>query len=218
MTALVTGAFGPRVRVIACGAIARELVEVIRLNGLEHVSVECLPPELHNRPEWIPDALRGRIRAAKAEHDRVLVGYADCGTGGRLDALCAEEGVERLPGAHCYELFAGGEVFASLQDREPGTFYLTDYLTRNFQRLVIDGLGIADHPELEATYFGNYRRLVHLAQADDADLAEQGRRAAARLGLVHERRFTGTGALDGALLAVATSEVSEAREVSGAVP
>jgi hypothetical protein len=205
----VTEALVPRVRVIACGAIARELVEVIRLNGLDHVSIECLPPELHNRPEGIPAALRGRIRAAKADHDRVLVGYADCGTGGRLDALCAEEGVDRLPGAHCYELFAGRAVFASLHDREPGTFYLTDYLTRNFQRLVIEGLGIADHPELEATYFGNYRRLVHLAQSDDAELTEQGRRAAARLGLVHERRFTGSGALDASLIAVA---------MSGAVP
>lgn len=205
----------PRVRVIACGAIARELVEVIRLNGLEHVSIECLPPELHNRPERIPDALRGRIRAAKLDHDRVLVGYADCGTGGRLDALCAEEGVDRLPGAHCYELFAGRELFASLHDREPGTFYLTDYLTRNFQRLVIEGLGIADHPELEAAYFGNYRRLVHLAQSDDAELAEQGRQAAMRLGLAHERIVTGTGALDAALGAVAMSGASG---VIGAVP
>lgn len=208
----------PRVRVIACGAIAKELVEVIRLNGFDHVTIECLPPELHNRPERIPDALRGRIRAAKLDHDRVLVGYADCGTGGRLDALCAEEGVDRLPGAHCYELFAGSEVFASLHDREPGTFYLTDYLTRNFQRLVIEGLGIADHPELEAMYFGNYHRLVHLAQSDDADLAEQGRRAAARLGLVHERIVTGTGALDAALLAVATRQVSGVSEPSGALP
>ena len=207
----------PRVRVIACGAIARELVEVIRLNGLEHVTIECLPPELHNRPERIPDALRGRIRAAKLDHDRVLVGYADCGTGGRLDALCAEEGVDRLPGAHCYELFAGSEVFASLHDREPGTFYLTDYLTRNFQRLVIEGLGIADHPELEATYFGNYRRLVHLAQSDDAELAERGRQAAIRLGLVHERIFTGTGALDAALITVAMSGASGASGAVGAV-
>jgi hypothetical protein len=211
----VTETLGPRVRVIACGAIARELVEVIQLNELANVSIECLPPELHNRPERIPDALRGRIRAAKLDHDRVLVGYADCGTGGRLDALCAEEGVDRLPGAHCYELFAGSEVFASLHDREPGTFYLTDYLTRNFQRLVIEGLGIADHPELEAMYFGNYRRLVHLAQSDDADLAEQGRRAAARLGLAHERIFTGTGALDAALIGVAMDGKSEP---SGALP
>ena len=199
----MTRAAAPRVRVVACGAIARELLEVIRINDLAHVSIECLPPELHNRPERIPGALRDRIRAAKLDHDRVLVGYADCGTGGLLDVLCAEEGVQRLPGAHCYELFAGAEVFAALHDREPGTFYLTDYLARNFQRLVIEGLGIADHPELEAAYFGNYRRLVHLAQTDDALLAEQGRRAAARLGLVHERRVVGTGQLDAALVAAA---------------
>jgi hypothetical protein len=201
----VTAVDVPRVRVIACGAIARELVEVLRLDGLDNVSVECLPPELHNRPERIPDALRARIRAARADHDRILVGYADCGTGGLLDVLCAEEGVTRLPGAHCYELFAGREEFASLHDREPGTFYLTDYLVRNFDRLVIEGLGIASHPELQTVYFGNYRRLVHLAQADDEGLAERGRQAAARLGLVHERRLTGTGQLGAALRGVAAT-------------
>jgi hypothetical protein len=199
----MTAASLPRVRVIACGAIARELVEVLRVNGLDNVSVECLPPELHNRPERIPELVRARIRGARTDHDRILVGYADCGTGGLLDVVCAEEGVTRLPGAHCYELFAGGEVFAALHEREPGTFYLTDYLVRNFDRLVIEGLGIAAHPELQALYFGNYRRLVHLAQAHDDALTTLGRRAAVRLGLEHERRFTGTGALDAALVSVA---------------
>jgi len=199
----MTAASLPRVRVIACGAIARELVEVLRVNGLDNVSVECLPPELHNRPEKIPELVRARIRRAKNDHDRILVGYADCGTGGLLDVVCAEEGVTRLPGAHCYELFAGGEVFAALHEREPGTFYLTDYLVRNFDRLVIEGLGIAAHPQLQAMYFGNYRRLVHLAQTHDDTLTSLGRRAAVRLGLEHERRFTGTGALDAALVAVA---------------
>lgn len=195
----------PKVRIIACGAIARELVEVLRLDGLDNVSVECLPPELHNRPERIVGALRARITAARADHDRILVGYADCGTGGLLDVLCAEEGVTRLPGAHCYELFAGREEFAALHEREPGTFYLTDYLVRNFDRLVIEGLGIAAHPELETIYFGNYRRLVHLAQSDDEALAERGRMAAARLGLVHERRSTGTGQLRAAVRQVAVT-------------
>ena len=201
----MTAARLPRVRVIACGAIARELMEVLRINGLDNVSVECLPPELHNRPERIPELVRERIRGARADHDRILVGYADCGTGGLLDVVCAEEGATRLPGAHCYELFAGGEVFAALHEREPGTFYLTDYLVRNFDRLVIDGLGIAAHPELQAMYFGNYRRLVHLAQSHDDTLTTLGRRAAARLGLAHERRFTGTGALDSALVSVASA-------------
>lgn len=197
------GATPPRVRVIACGALARELVAVIRANDLGNVTIECLPPDLHNRPSQIVDAVRARVRAAKADHDQVLVGYADCGTGGGLDRLCAEEGVERLPGAHCYELFAGPELFAALHEREPGTFYLTDYLVRNFDRLVIEGLGIDRHPQLLATYFGNYHRLVHLAQTDDADLARRGRRAAARLGLVHELRRTGTGQLDAVLTGLA---------------
>jgi hypothetical protein len=199
----MTAASLPRVRVIACGAIARELVEVLRINELDNISVECLPPELHNRPERIPELVRARIRGARSDYDRILVGYADCGTGGLLDVVCAEEGVTRLPGAHCYELFAGGEVFAALHEREPGTFYLTDYLVRNFDRLVIEGLGIAAHPELQAMYFGNYRRLVHLAQSHDDALTTLGRRAAARLGLEHERRFTGTGALDAALVSMA---------------
>lgn len=185
----------PRVRIIACGAIARELVEVLRVDALDNVTVECLPPDLHNHPDRIPEMVRTRIRAARGDHDRVLVGYSDCGTGGLLDAVCAEEGVERLPGAHCYELFAGPEAFAALHEAEPGTFYLTDYLVRNFDRLVIEGLGIARHPELLAIYFGNYRRLVHLAQTHDDALTELGRRAAARLGLEHDRRYTGAGQL-----------------------
>jgi hypothetical protein len=193
----------PRVHLIACGALARELIEVIRVNELGNVTVECLPAELHNRPERIPEAVRERIRAVGDPDVRILVGYADCGTSGSLDALCAEEGVTRLPGAHCYEVFAGPAVFAALQDREPGTFYLTDYLVRNFERLVISGLGLDRHPELHAAYFGNYRRLVHLAQTDDPDLADRGRRAAERLGLLHERRFTGVGGLGEGLVVAA---------------
>lgn len=185
----------PRVLVIACGALARELVEVVSVNQLDNVTVECLPASLHNEPERIPEAVRSRVQAARDHHDEILVGYADCGTGGRLDALCAELGVQRLPGAHCYELFAGAETFAALQEREPGTFYLTDYLVRNFERLVIGSLGLDRHPQLLPSYFGNYRRLVHLAQTDDDDLAERGRRAAARLGLEHELRPTGYGQL-----------------------
>jgi hypothetical protein len=190
----------PRVLVIACGALARELVEVLRASGLDHVTIACLPADLHNRPDRIPDAVRQRVRAARPHYETILVGYADCGTGGRLDAVCAEEGVERLPGAHCYELFAGAATFAALQDAEPGTFYVTDYLVRNFDRLVLAGLGLDRHPQLYESYFGNYRRLVHLAQSDDRSLAEQGRRAADRLGLEHERRPTGYDGLAGAVV------------------
>ncbi|MFA9430388.1 DUF1638 domain-containing protein [Egicoccus sp. AB-alg2] len=196
------GARRSRVRIIACGALARELTEVLRDAALGDVRVECLPAALHDRPERIPDLVRARVRSAKAAGEHVLVGYADCGTGGRLDAVCAEEGVERLPGAHCYELFAGPEVFAALHEREPGTFYVTDYLVRNFDRLVVAGLGLDRHPELQAVYFGNYRRLVHLAQHEDDDLDRRARAAAKRLGLVHERRATGVDGLRRSLHAV----------------
>jgi hypothetical protein len=193
----------PGMLVIACGAIARELLAAIHLDELVGVEVACLPPELHNRPERIPDAVRQRIHAARRDgHERIVVGYADCGTGGLLDVVCAEEGVSRLPGAHCYELYAGREAFASLQDGEPGTFYLTDYLVRNFDRLVMQGLGIADHPQLREMYFGNYRRVVHLMQTNDPDLERRARTAAAQLGLAYEQRRTGLGDLPLALAGV----------------
>ena len=185
-----------RVLVIGCGALARELREVAALNGGSHMDVECLPARLHNRPEQIAPAVRKRVRAAKAAgaHSAILVGYMDCGTGGGLDRVCAEEGVARLPGAHCYELYAGADAFAGMQDAELGTLYLTDYLVRHFDRLMIQGLGIDRHPELLEMYFGNYTRVVHLAQTDDPALARAAEQAAARLGLRCERVLTG---LDG---------------------
>ncbi|MEX2324514.1 MAG: DUF1638 domain-containing protein, partial [Nitriliruptoraceae bacterium] len=119
----------PRVAIVACGALARELTALNRQLS-EPMAIHCLPAELHNRPERIPDAVRARVLQLRNDADHVVVGYADCGTGGQLDAVCDELGVSRLPGAHCYELFAGSEPFAALHDDEPGTFYLTDYLAR----------------------------------------------------------------------------------------
>ncbi|MCB1917702.1 MAG: DUF1638 domain-containing protein [Rhodocyclaceae bacterium] len=182
--------------VIACGALARELTALIAANGLQQMVVQCLPADLHNRPEKIPAAVRAKIRAARGRFGRILVAYADCGTGGLLDRVLEEEGIERLPGAHCYEFYAGGPLFAALAEREPGSFYLTDFLVRHFDRLVIRELGIERHPELAAQYFGNYRRLVYLAQREDAQLTAQARRAAERLGLAFEVRFTGYGDLE----------------------
>jgi len=182
--------------IIACGALARELTTVIAANGWQHVHVQCLPADLHNRPEKIPGAVRDKIRAARGRFGRILVAYADCGTGGLLDRVLEEEGVERLPGAHCYEFYAGGPAFAALAEAEPGSFYLTDFLVRHFERLVIRELGIERHPELAAQYFGNYRRLVYLAQHEDAQLKAQARQAAVRLGLTFEYRFTGYGDLE----------------------
>ena len=184
----------PRVLVVGCGALGRELVALT--SGLPNVEIACLPPDLHNRPGGIPGAVRDRIRRGRVDgFDRVFVAYADCGTGGLLDRVLAEEGVERLPGAHCYEFFAGRTAFAEMADDEPATFWLTDFLARNFERLVVRGLGIDRHPELESVYFGNYRRVVYLSQTDDPELLDLASAAAARLGLDFEHRHTGYGEL-----------------------
>ena len=182
--------------VIGCGALARELVALTRRAGFPDVDLTCLPATLHNRPERIPDAVRARIRRARAEgRDQLFVAYADCGTGGLLNRVLEEEGVARLEGAHCYEVYAGRAAFAALAKEEPGTFYLTDFLARNFDRLVIRGLGLDRHPELLPLYFGYYTRVLYLAQTEDPALTAAARRGARRLGLRFERRFTGYGEL-----------------------
>jgi hypothetical protein len=190
--------------VIGCGALARELVDLTRRAGLPAMDLTCLPASLHNRPERIPGAVQARIRRARSDgYDRIFVAYADCGTGGLLDRVLEAEGVARLEGAHCYEVYAGRAAFAALHDRDPGTFYLTDYLVRNFDRLVVRGLGLDRHPELLPIYFGNYRRLVFLAQADDPDLAVRAAAAADQLGLAFERRLVGLGELVSSVAAFA---------------
>lgn len=181
----------PRTLVIACGALARELLAVIELNGWSHMSVTCLPAKLHNEPRKITEAVRRKIRAGRRHAERILCLYGDCGTGGLLDAMLAEEGVERIEGAHCYEFYAGSAPFAAMAEAEPGTFYLTDYLVRHFDRLVIKGLGLDRHPELLSDYFGNYRRVIYLAQTDDAQLRARALAAAERLGLTLEIHPTG---------------------------
>jgi hypothetical protein len=193
-----------RVLVIGCGALARELVAVIDQAGLLNVDLTCLPATLHNRPGGIPALVREKIRAARPRYQQIFIAYADCGTGGLLDAMLVDEGVERLPGAHCYESYAGGAAFAALTDEELGTFFLTDFLARNFDRLVIKGLGLDRHPELLPTYFGNYTRLVYLSQTDDPSLIAASRRAARRLGLAFEHRRTGYGDLAVSVQAAAT--------------
>jgi Protein of unknown function (DUF1638) len=191
----------PRVLVVGCGALANELVALTR--DLPNVDITCLPATLHNRPGGIPSAVRERIRRRRGGYDRVFVAYADCGTGGMLDPVIAEEGVERLAGAHCYEFYATSPEFARMVEDEPGTFFLTDFLARNFDRLIVKGLGLDRHPELLEQYFGNYRRLVFLAQTEDPALNTVARRAARRLGLAYERRQTGYGQLATTIAAVA---------------
>ncbi|MDE0612781.1 MAG: DUF1638 domain-containing protein [bacterium] len=195
-----------RVLVVACGALAKELRHLIasfeREEGSPPIDLECLPAKLHNRPELIPEAVRERVRAARNRYGTILVGYADCGTGGLLDKVCREEGVERLPGPHCYELYAGAEAFTQLQEQELGTLYLTDYLVRHFERLILEGLGILDHPELQDVYFNNYTRLVYLSQESDPELDRLARQAADRLGLRFEKVATGYGGLVDALVEI----------------
>ena len=190
-----------QILLICCGAIAREIVTLVRQNGWRHMHIQCLPASIHNRPEAIPEAVRAKIRAARGRFDDILVLFSDCGTGGGLDRVLQEEGVERIGGTHCYEVFAGTDSFARLMEEEPGTFFLTDFLARHFDRLVIGGLGLDRHPELRDRYFANYRRLVYLAQTEDAGIRARAERAAETLELDFEMRFVGHGGYEQFLLA-----------------
>ena len=194
--------------VIACGALAREIAALRRLNGWELLDVHCLPAELHNRPERIAPAVAAEIRACRADYAHVFVAYADCGTQGALDSLLQQEGIERLPGAHCYEFFAGAQAFAALHEAEPGSFYLTDFLLKNFERLVVRPLGLDRHPELKDEYFRNYRRLVYLAQVEQPESIARARAIAERLGFAFEYRRTGYGELGTRLNALAARAAS----------
>jgi hypothetical protein len=191
---------------IACGALAREIAALRQANGWRTVDVRCLPAQLHNRPQHIAPAVRAAIQENRQRYAQIFVVYGDCGTGGQLDAVLKEEGVERLPGAHCYEFLATSRVFAQLADAEPGTFYLTDFLLRHFERLVIRPLGLDRHPELAGEYFRNYRKLVYLAQAPRGGAVEEARRIADSFGFEFEHRFTGYGELGTRLAALVASQ------------
>jgi len=181
--------------VIACGALAREILAVIQQNNWSHLNVTCLPANLHNRPERIPEAVRNKIHAARPDYANIYVAYGDCGTGGLLDTVLQEEGVQRIGGPHCYAFFSGVERFLASADDDPTCFYLTDYLVRHFDRLMIQGLGLDRHPELLSAYFGNYTKIVYLAQSEDEQLKMLAQAAAKRLDLAYEYRFTGYGEL-----------------------
>jgi len=180
--------------VLACGALVSELRAVLASDGLaDHVEVRYLPANLHNRPERIVPTLVELLDEVDPNGDRdVLIGYADCGTGGQLDTLIAERpNLRRLPGDHCYEFFAGSAVFHALAEAEVGTFYLTDFLAKHFDALVWQGLRLDRHPELLPAYFGNYTRLLLLSQTERDDVLAAGRDAAERLGLRFEHRHVG---------------------------
>lgn len=189
-----------RVLVIGCGAMARELIEIVRRNRLEGMDVTCLPARYHNTPQLIPQAVEERIASASATYDEIFVAYGDCGTGGMLDRVLERHGVERLEGAHCYEFLAGSTNFNELHESQPATFYLTDFLVRHFDRLVWKGLGLDRWPHLLPDYFGNYERVVYLAQTDDPALARKAQEAAERLGLAFELSQVGYGQLEPALI------------------
>ena len=182
--------------IVGCGALARELLALTA--GIPGVRVEGVDARLHMRPERIADGVAAKVDKVRERFGpdvRIFVAYADCGTAGSLDAYLAREGIERIGGEHCFEFYAGREAYAAMQDEEVGTFYLTDFLARQFETIVLTGLGLDRHPELLSDYFGSYRRLVYLAQTDDPDLTARARAAADRLGLDFERRPTGFGDL-----------------------
>ncbi|MEM7091860.1 MAG: DUF1638 domain-containing protein [Actinomycetota bacterium] len=192
----------PRTLVIACGALINELQAVRDAHALIDLDIECLPASYHLHPEKIGPGLRKRLDRSAHAYDRILIGYGDCGTAGAIDDLCTEYTltqpyqVERIAGDHCYAFFAGLDRFRDLHDGDPTVFYLTDFLARHFDLFVMDGLGINAHPQLLEAYFGNYTRVVYLAQTDNAELNARAEAAATRLGLAYERIFTGYGDLN----------------------
>jgi hypothetical protein len=191
-----------RMLVVACGALAREILALKRLNGWDHLDLQCLPAKLHLRPDRIPDAVEAAVAEARQRYDAVFVAYADCGTGGLLAARCVALGVEMIAGPHCYSFFDGNAAFEARGDTEMTAFYLTDFLVRQFDAFVWRPMGLDRHPELRDMVFGNYQRLIYLAQTDDPALDAEAARCAARLGLAYERRVTGYGDLAAALAAV----------------
>ena len=184
-----------RLLVIGCGALAEELSALKRANQWNTLDIKCLDAALHNRPERIADRLESVLAQHHAEYTNILIAYADCGTGGAVDRVAQQFNAQRLPGAHCYEFYATSPVFAALAEAEPGTFYLTDFLVRHFDRLVIEEMKLDEHPELEEMLFGRYRKVVYLAQGDSSELLVQAERAATRLKLPLEVVKTGYGLL-----------------------
>lgn len=194
--------------VIACGAIAHELVAVMRASGFEQFDIQCLPAEWHNTPQRIAPAVQHKIEQAQGQYSHVLVAYGDCGTGGQLDRVLQQHGIARLPGDHCYSFLAGQSVFEAMADEELGTFYLTDYLVDNFERLILDGLGITRYPELLGQYFEHYTRVLYLAQdSTQRDREAKAAKAARSLGLPLVIHHTGLQPFEHAMATIRITAV-----------
>lgn len=192
-----------RVLIIACGALAREIIDLKTLNAWDHLDLTCLPAILHNHPDRITEAVTRAVERHKADYQAIYVAYADCGTGGTLSQACEELGVEMIKGPHCYSFFEGNAAFAA-HDEEISAFYLTDFLTRQFDAFVWKPLGLDKHPELRDAYFGHYTKLVFQSQMDDPALLNKAKDCAQRLGLAFEHRVTGYGDLASTLTDWAT--------------
>lgn len=184
-----------RILLIACGALAREILDLKEANGWSHLDLTCLPAKLHLYPEKITDEVRAAVKKHRDKYDDIFVVYADCGTGGLLEAECEKLGVQMIAGPHCYSFFEGNDRFSKISEDEITTFYLTDFLVRQFDAFIIKPMGLDRHPELRDMYFGNYEKLVYQAQTDDPALTDKAKTCADRLGLAFERRFTGYGDL-----------------------
>ena len=189
---------------LGCGALAREIQQLKVLNDWQHIRIQCLDAELHNRPDLIAGKLREQLEKHRDQYSNIFIAYADCGTGGDIDRVMAEfstdnKPIERLPGAHCYAFFAGLEAFDEMAEQALGTFYLTDFLAQHFERLIIRGMKLDKHPELKPMMFGNYTRLVYLSQIHNEKLHIAAKKAAEYLGVDYEHRHTGYGLLESGL-------------------
>jgi hypothetical protein len=185
-----------RLLVIGCGMIAREVLAIKEQLGLDHLELTCLPAEYHFYPDRIAPAMDKAIEQAKAEGYRnIFIGYADCGTGGLLDTVCEKHGVQRMEGPHCFAFYQGREAYRKVADDDMMSFYMTDFLCRQFDAFFMKPLGLDRHPELISDYFGNYEKLIYLAQTNDPELDKVAESAAKLLGLTYERRATGYGDL-----------------------
>ena len=185
--------------IIGCGAIAHEVREIIELNNWDNVRLQCLNADLHNTPKILPKKIKEAIDTNLNDYSKIFLAYADCGTGGLIDLMLKDYDIERLDGAHCYEFYSGSTVFEELSEKEIGTFYLTDFLVKNFDRLVVDGLGIQKYPALKEEYFKNYKNVVYLAQKQDNVLELKARECADYLNLEFSALFTGLNNLENQL-------------------